>query len=199
MVLSWARGTQPLVAREGSLEAQVEALPAGRDGVSGGTPRCAQLGKFSAIPHGTRSLFSKGEKKTQTHPDERSFSPAVSAAGYKSSLGLLGSKLCGLLPSTVRSETCGCGAASPAPLPVPRPTPRARPGGVWLRLGGIRGLRGPMDPAHSPLDPGSRPPGCALENKCPLPRARPILAPNLAAVSGEYLQGLVLPPAGGGP
>lgn len=87
LVLGWERGTQPLVAREGSLEAQVEALPAGRDGVSGGTPRCAQPGKFSAITHGTRSLFSKGGKKKppQTHPDERSFSPVVSA-GYKSSL-----------------------------------------------------------------------------------------------------------------
>lgn len=68
MVPSWERGTQPLVAREGSLEAQVEALPAGRGGVSGGTPRCAEPEKFSASTHGTWSLFSKGNppKPTQT-------------------------------------------------------------------------------------------------------------------------------------
>lgn len=86
-VPSWQRGTQPLVAREGSLEAQVDALPAGRDWEVGGDPALRIAGEGLGYHPRHLEPILKG-KTPQTHPDGRSFSPVVSA-GYKSSLSLL--------------------------------------------------------------------------------------------------------------
>lgn len=92
-----------------------------------------------------------------------------------------------MLPSTVRSETCGFGAASPATPPEPCPTPGAP-------AAQVRRVSGDVGPdCRFPLDHGTRPSACGLENKCALPSPAPSqlqtqrLAEN-TAFSRSYLK-----------
>lgn len=145
--LSWERGAQPLVAREGSLAGQVDALPAGR---AGGVCRDPALRRARGVLGS--DPWHSGAYSQRDPPPPPLKNPPRGKVFFSRSLGgvsiipsFAGSKLCGLLPSTVRSETCGFGAASPASLCL-FGAPRLEPGlaGLGLGLAGIRGLGAPV-------------------------------------------------------